>query len=312
MRPFCNTRVLASLAYLGATMKNFAAICGVLALAACAGQQPMTSKNPDLPGIPTTINCNPEPELIYSKTGDLIETKYPVLHPSCEAGAVAGVATRSDQSLLDRMMAAIKPGPALYAPLSRLEADTDPVIPEIRTALSGDTGSGEDAAPTSGSSSKDDTSGDATSGSNDGSGGNTTETGNSSDDTAGETNDGETTGTESGESGSTGESGDTGSESGESGSTGESGNSGSESGESGSNGESGDAGSESSESGSNGESGDAGSESGESGSTGESGNSGSEGVSTCESGESGESGENTSSKLDQLKAHVGLPNPKAD
>jgi len=30
------------------------------------------------------IDCNPTPELIYSKTGDLIETVYPILHPYCE------------------------------------------------------------------------------------------------------------------------------------------------------------------------------------------------------------------------------------
>lgn len=30
------------------------------------------------------IDCNPQPELIYSKTGDLIETVYPILHPMCD------------------------------------------------------------------------------------------------------------------------------------------------------------------------------------------------------------------------------------
>ena len=37
-----------------------------------------------LGGDELVIDCNPEPELIYSKTGDLIETVYPILHPVCD------------------------------------------------------------------------------------------------------------------------------------------------------------------------------------------------------------------------------------
>ncbi len=61
-------------------------------LASCTAWNDLVSRdNTDqaLPGIQTSINCSPDPTLVYSKTGDLIDTVYPVLHPSCaEDGAV--------------------------------------------------------------------------------------------------------------------------------------------------------------------------------------------------------------------------------
>jgi len=66
-------------------------------IASCSVFDGMVSRNitdSELPGIPTQINCNPEPTLIYSKAGDLIETIHPILHPTCGAqssiGAVKG------------------------------------------------------------------------------------------------------------------------------------------------------------------------------------------------------------------------------
>jgi|GEM_PF-6999190 len=61
-------------------------------LASCSNWDDLISRdvsNPELPGVPTQINCNPEPTLIYSKAGDLIDTVIPVLHPSC-TGQVLG------------------------------------------------------------------------------------------------------------------------------------------------------------------------------------------------------------------------------
>ena len=71
-------------------------------LASCSAMGDMASRNAtnlDLPGIQTQINCNPEPTLIYSKAGNLIDTVIPVLHPSCSAqsalGEVKNQSTRS-------------------------------------------------------------------------------------------------------------------------------------------------------------------------------------------------------------------------
>lgn len=70
-------------------------------IAACSQLSDLASRSgadPELPGIPTTIDCNPQPTLIYGKTGQLLETVYPVLHPSCkEDGAVLGEAITNDR-----------------------------------------------------------------------------------------------------------------------------------------------------------------------------------------------------------------------
>ena len=61
-------------------------------LAACSSWDDLISRDlvdPALPGIQTQIDCNPEPTLIYSKAGDLIDRIVPVLHPSC-TGQVLG------------------------------------------------------------------------------------------------------------------------------------------------------------------------------------------------------------------------------
>jgi len=63
-------------------------------IASCSVFDGMVSRNitdSELPGIPTQINCNPEPTLIYSKAGDLIETIHPILHPTCGAQSSIGV-----------------------------------------------------------------------------------------------------------------------------------------------------------------------------------------------------------------------------
>jgi len=70
-------------------MRHIAFLCGAIAVSGCAGQSEFASRSADLPGIQTTIDCNPTPEMIYSKSGDLIEVKHPVLHPSCYGGVKA-------------------------------------------------------------------------------------------------------------------------------------------------------------------------------------------------------------------------------
>jgi len=67
-------------------------------LASCSTWDDLISRDladPALPGVPTQINCNPEPTLIYSKAGDLIDRVFPVLHPSCD-GQVLGETVELD------------------------------------------------------------------------------------------------------------------------------------------------------------------------------------------------------------------------
>ncbi len=67
-------------------------------LASCSMWNDLVSRDAtdlDLPGIQTVINCNPEPTLIYSKTGDLIDTVIPVLHPSCSGEEITRTSSRS-------------------------------------------------------------------------------------------------------------------------------------------------------------------------------------------------------------------------
>ncbi len=66
-------------------------------IASCSMFDGMVSRNvtdSEFPGIQTEINCNPAPVLIFSKSGDLIETVNPILHPTCNGqssiGAVKG------------------------------------------------------------------------------------------------------------------------------------------------------------------------------------------------------------------------------
>lgn len=112
-------------------MKHVALLCGAVVVTACVQTSEISTRSADLPGIPTTINCNPEPTLVYSKMGDLIDKVYPVLHPSCKARAAstAAIAKSNTNSGPDieqpkRRFTSLF-GPATYSFTSKLEADED-------------------------------------------------------------------------------------------------------------------------------------------------------------------------------------------
>ncbi len=93
-------------------MKHVAFVCAALAVSACAQNSEITSRNADLPGIPTTISCDPEPVRIFSKSGDLIEVKHPILHPSCSGQVESAGVTRAAQGNSAGIMDALQLGPA--------------------------------------------------------------------------------------------------------------------------------------------------------------------------------------------------------
>jgi len=125
-------------------MKHIAIACGVLALSACAQNAEINTRNSDLPGIQTKINCNPEPTLVYAKTGQLIEKVYPILHPSCVAAANRAATNQVEEdirpgsraSLGSKITNLLKLGPASKKSPSKLDADED-----NRLALESNTGS---------------------------------------------------------------------------------------------------------------------------------------------------------------------------
>lgn len=92
-------------------------------LASCSDWDALISRNitsSDLPGIPTQISCDPAPTLIYSKTGQLIDTIIPVLHPSCEEdGAVLSGGVTTGGPWWSKF------GPPTYKPLVTRNAATD-------------------------------------------------------------------------------------------------------------------------------------------------------------------------------------------
>lgn len=86
-------------------MKIYLALGMGLVVSACSSYDTFNSRNgqnvtAELPGVPTEIECDPKPQYIYSKSGDLIDTVMPVRHPSCpdkvtRAGATDGSETSS-------------------------------------------------------------------------------------------------------------------------------------------------------------------------------------------------------------------------
>lgn len=130
-------------------MKHIAFACGVLALSACAQNAEINTRNSDLPGIQTEIDCNPEPTLIFAKTGQLIEKVYPILHPSCVAAANRAANSQLEEeirphtsiSLGSKIANLLKLGPASKKSSSKLEADED----KQRTLASNDGFSSETA-----------------------------------------------------------------------------------------------------------------------------------------------------------------------
>ena len=109
-------------------MKPIAFLCGALLLGACSGQSEFISRTADLPGIPTTINCDPTPEHIFSKTGDLIEVKHPILHPSCHAKAKAAGKAKGETAIRPNVLSWLRFGPPRYKADTTLEAGNDPIV----------------------------------------------------------------------------------------------------------------------------------------------------------------------------------------
>lgn len=102
-------------------MKYIALLCGALAMPACTELSELSSRSADLPGIPTTIDCNPEPQRVFSKSGDLIEVRHPVLHPSCTGEVLGQVAVKPG------LFEGWTFGPPTYSPGKVLEATDDDV-----------------------------------------------------------------------------------------------------------------------------------------------------------------------------------------
>lgn len=75
-------------------MKYNLIVCAAAALAACA--QPDLISLDDirvpagsLPGYDTIINCDRAPRYVFDKNGEIVDTIFPVLHPSCDATKAA-------------------------------------------------------------------------------------------------------------------------------------------------------------------------------------------------------------------------------
>ena len=131
-------------------MKHIAFLCGAIAVSGCAGQSEYSTRSAELPGIQTTINCNPEPLRVFSKTGDLIEISSPVLHPSCSGDAKAVPAVKQpSQNLLAGILNGMNFGPATVR-TKTLEADgNDPLPVVIASRNETDNGAAPSDAPIS-------------------------------------------------------------------------------------------------------------------------------------------------------------------
>ena len=60
----------------------------------------------DTPGVPSEINCDPAPKHVFDKHGEIIDTVYPILHPSCQ----------DDSKQSGGLAALFRPGPGLAMP----------------------------------------------------------------------------------------------------------------------------------------------------------------------------------------------------
>lgn len=120
-------------------MKYVSLLAAAVALSACSSIQNAEVHRAGTVKLPfgPKIDCNPQPELVYSKAGDLIETIYPILHPYCDA------ANRPAETIWDRVVAFVTTGdrgsastngdPAPTRPRDNDDGD-GPTAPQIATS----------------------------------------------------------------------------------------------------------------------------------------------------------------------------------